>query len=349
MNFIAKIISLGLAITMLMSVCVAFAFSASSTDSPVLNVEVVSKTEKEIVADINLESGEINCLDIVFSMSGVSCKKIEAGRALDENPSAYLASNPGAPINSNFISIASTTCIKAGTLATVTLEIIKEDFNFSISVSNCSVLIDEEEEALSPIVNGGIDSDDFTTTEPPHVHNEVIITTPAGCTSSGTIICYCEGCGETLYTREIPATGHIPGEWVIVSEPTPLTEGTKALYCANCEEIISTENIDIIPSVVHEVSVNDAEMNYKDTIIIEPAIVADPHAEYTVTFSSSDTKIATVNENGEVYATGRGTATITCTITDSYGNETSDVCEIKVTYTWWQWIVKILLLGFLWY
>ena len=31
------------------------------------------------------------------------------------------------------------------------------------------------------------------------------------------------------------------------------------------------------------------------------------------------------------------------------GTDISDTCEVKVSYAWWQWIIRILLLGFLWY
>ena len=56
-----------------------------------------------------------------------------------------------------------------------------------------------------------------------------------------------------------------------------------------------------------------------------------------------------MDEFGEVYAAGEGSAEITCTVTDEYGNVVTDTCEVKVSYAWWQWIIRILLLGFLWY
>ena len=38
----------------------------------------------------------------------------------------------------------------------------------------------------------------------------------------------------------------------------------------------------------------------------------------------------------------------TKTVTVSYGGYT-DEFEITVSYAWWQWIIRILLLGFIWY
>ena len=69
----------------------------------------------------------------------------------------------------------------------------------------------------------------------------------------------------------------------------------------------------------------------------------------TVTWSSSDEKVATVDRTGKVTATGKGEATITCTITDAAGNTATDNCKVTVKYTFWQWLIVILLFGWIWY
>lgn len=63
-------------------------------------------------------------------------------------------------------------------------------------------------------------------------------------------------------------------------------------------------------------------------------------------YTSSDESVVTVDENGNYTAVGTGTATITVT---AEGTEISDSCEITVSFAWWQWIIRILFLGFLWY
>lgn len=100
---------------------------------------------------------------------------------------------------------------------------------------------------------------------------------------------------------------------------------------------------------VSSVSISDISMNYKDSENIIPIINADSDSDYTITYSSSDPSVVYVDEFGEVYAAGEGSAEITCTVTDEYGNVVTDTCEVKVSYAWWQWIIRILLLGFLWY
>lgn len=53
----------------------------------------------------------------------------------------------------------------------------------------------------------------------------------------------------------------------------------------------------------------------------------------------------------------KGTSTITVKIllddgtyaTDANGNVISDSVEITSAYTWWQWIIRIVLFGWIWY
>ncbi len=64
-----------------------------------------------------------------------------------------------------------------------------------------------------------------------------------------------------------------------------------------------------------------------------------------VSYSSLNTSIVRVNSNGIVTAVGRGVGIIEVTDSDSR------VCRLHVTvdYEWWQWLIKILLFGWIWY
>ena len=64
---------------------------------------------------------------------------------------------------------------------------------------------------------------------------------------------------------------------------------------------------------------------------------------------SSNPKVASVDESGNVKALKQGNATITVTVTDQYGNVVKDTCTVTVKYTFIQWIIKILLFGWIWY
>lgn len=102
---------------------------------------------------------------------------------------------------------------------------------------------------------------------------------------------------------------------------------------------------------VKSVSIDDISLNYKKSTTLKPTIKADDGAKYKVEYSTSNAKIATVDKNGKVTATkrGSGSATITCTVTDSNGNVVKDTCKVSVSLTWWQWIIIIVLFGWIWY
>ena len=100
---------------------------------------------------------------------------------------------------------------------------------------------------------------------------------------------------------------------------------------------------------VKAVSVGDLTVNYKATAKLNPAITADAGVNTTVKYDSSDPNVVKVDANGTVTGMKRGTATITVTVTDTAGNTAADTCKVTVKYTALQWIIKILLFGWLWY
>ena len=97
------------------------------------------------------------------------------------------------------------------------------------------------------------------------------------------------------------------------------------------------------------VSVNDIGLNYKKSAALNPSVTVDENASYTVTYTSSNPSVARVDENGNVYGAKKGSTEITVTVTDEYGNTVSDTCKVNVTYAWWQWIIVIVLFGWIWY
>lgn len=65
-----------------------------------------------------------------------------------------------------------------------------------------------------------------------------------------------------------------------------------------------------------------------------------------IKWSSSNNSIAVVDTDGTVYAAGTGTAVITAENADG---SIADTCTVNVSYTWWQWIIVIVLFGWIWY
>ena len=85
----------------------------------------------------------------------------------------------------------------------------------------------------------------------------------------------------------------------------------------------------------------NSKMQYKGTQTLK----VDANGE--VEFKSSNPKVVSVDKKtGKVTATGKGTATITSTIK---GTDVSSSINITVSYTWWQWLIKIVLFGWIWY
>ncbi len=106
-----------------------------------------------------------------------------------------------------------------------------------------------------------------------------------------------------------------------------------------------------IPKNVKSVSIDDISLNYKKSTTLKPTIKADDGAKYKVEYSTSNAKVATVDKNGKVTATkrGSGTATITCTVTDSNGNVVKDTCKVNVKLSFGQILIVYVLFGWIWY
>lgn len=102
---------------------------------------------------------------------------------------------------------------------------------------------------------------------------------------------------------------------------------------------------------VKSVSIDDISLNYKKSTTLKPTIKADDGTKYKVEYSTSNAKVATVDENGKVTATkrGSGTATITCTVTDSNGNVVKDTCKVSVKLSFGQILIVYVLFGWIWY
>ncbi len=90
----------------------------------------------------------------------------------------------------------------------------------------------------------------------------------------------------------------------------------------------------------------DISMIYKDVKNLAPASIP---AGGTVEYKALNPSVVDINSNGVATAKGRGTGTVICKVTDADGYITSYTYNITVTYTLLQWIIKIFLLGWLWY
>ncbi len=90
------------------------------------------------------------------------------------------------------------------------------------------------------------------------------------------------------------------------------------------------------------ITASEIKGNYKS----DGKIDVNAPSNVKVTFTSSNEDVVEVEPDGSYKIVGTGNATITVTID---GTDLSDTVEINASYAWWQWIIRILLLGFIWY
>ena len=88
---------------------------------------------------------------------------------------------------------------------------------------------------------------------------------------------------------------------------------------------------------------------YMKTATVRTEITADT-TNYTVRFVSDEPDILTVDDNGVMTGVRRGEANVKCLVTDAFGTvHESQPCKVQVRYAIWQWIIRIVLFGWIWY
>ena len=181
-------------------------------------------------------------------------------------------------------------------------------------------------------------------------HSYTTVVTAPTCEDKGYTTYTCE-CGDTYVADYVNAKSHTAGEWVVTKPATSTQTGVKTQSCTACGVVLKNETIPVtvVKGKVHSVSVSGAALDYKGSTTLNPQISVDAGVKYTVTYSSSNPSVASVDANGKVSTGKTGSATITVTVTDEYGNTVKDTCEVKVSYNWWQWIIVIVLFGWIWY
>lgn len=110
-------------------------------------------------------------------------------------------------------------------------------------------------------------------------------------------------------------------------EDGTLSEGDNEVFVTYAE--VNSTKFNVVGTTVHATAVNISEDTATLEVIGETttlnATITPANAVETITWSSSDENVATVDENGEVTAVGAGTATIAAT-----AGSASDTCEVTV-------------------
>lgn len=184
-----------------------------------------------------------------------------------------------------------------------------------------------------------------TYTAPVHEPGEWQITREATYTDSGERARYCTRCGALLETETIAP--HVAGDWQTVREPTYTEPGLRERYCTDCGELLESEELPtLIPVSVCTLSAAALTLRYRDRSVLTAAVEPGDAYDTAVVWSSSDESVVTVDQTGALAAVGRGTAVVTCASADGFASAS---CAVTVRYAVWQWLIVILLFGWLWY
>lgn len=174
-------------------------------------------------------------------------------------------------------------------------------------------------------------------------HHYVQINKDATCEEDGYTGIECTACKHQKSYNVVSKLGHKWGAWKTVKSATYSEEGLKERTCSTCHKAES-QTIPVL--IVKPVSIailpeNDITLKYgKSTQLYGNILPAEAAYSNTITWESTDEKILTVDENGVVTAVGFGSATIIASTAD--GKVTTKK-NIKVEFSLWQWLVKLIL------
>lgn len=357
MRFTAVILT----VVMLLGMISAVAFAktgviAKAANAPVFSLSVVSETSSEVKLSFNLESGSFTSFGLQVNASdcdsaskttGLTLTSIERSQNYKEYASAHE--------NDRVPPLLTKEAGKVAFASIAPYDVVGSMFVYSFKKSSSAkryvkptdfiaeirLCTDRNNKECTPKITVN-----WEVEECKHVLSHV--TVAATCSAEGEEYDRCTKCGDTFNYKKLAKKPHQWGSWAITVQPTAEKEGYEVRMCSVCETIEKRKIAKIVANV-KSVSVSDFKLDYKKSAMITPEIEADKGAKYTVKYSSSDEKIARVDENGKVYAAKKGTATITCTVTDSNGNTVTDTCNVTVKYNFGQWLIVIILFGWIWY
>jgi len=171
--------------------------------------------------------------------------------------------------------------------------------------------------------------------DPAHTHITKQVTVDSTCADAGVKYTLCEVCGEATAQSSVPMKPHTYGAW----------ELSATLLTHTCTVCGFMENEPVEKIVIS----GNGAINYKGSTKLTASIKT--YSNITVTnipldWSSKNTGVATVDQNGNVTATGRGTTEIVAKSADGYIDATF---AVTVNYSIWQWLIVIFLFGWIWY
>ena len=127
---------------------------------------------------------------------------------------------------------------------------------------------------------------------------------------------------------------HVWGEWEVVEEATYEKDGLERRVCSLCkaEQTRKIPRLGAVKVDAIELSESEKKLNVGKSFTITATVKPDNAWNRTVTWSSSDPSIATVDENGTVTAIAKGEAIITAESADGVKAECKVTVEKKESF-----------------
>ena len=127
---------------------------------------------------------------------------------------------------------------------------------------------------------------------------------------------------------------HVWGEWEVVEEATYEKDGLERRVCSLCkaEQTRKIPRLGAVKVDAIELSESEKKLNVGKSFTITATVKPDNAWNRTITWSSSDPSIATVDENGTVTAIAEGEAIITAESADGVKAECKVTVEKKESF-----------------
>ena len=151
-------------------------------------------------------------------------------------------------------------------------------------------------------------------------------------TKNVTLYAVWNNAADVTVSTQIPMrAGYSFRGWSTVSNASTATVGVGSKWSIT-SDITLYAVWDKIPTASY--TEENVSMNYKDSMYVSGAVAVE----------TSNSGVASVSGD-KITASGTGSADVTAT----YADGSVCVYHINVSYTWWQWIIIIVLFGWIWY
>lgn len=296
-----------------------------NTSVKIMPVRVIESKEAYLSLTVNgiyyaVDSGA-NVINLSLNAVGGQCTSLdEAVEYADKNNVVVVTCSGNLRMNTNRV-------CPAHIESAITVSAINEELEFSLSYSGFGKSVDVAAPGDNIVSYGA--------------HGN--LRTLSGTSMSAAFI----SAGAALFLLQYPSFSPFQVQASVKNVCTDLgIEGADEYYGSGIpdfSEFIDNYDVAVRPVGIHiEKSPDKVKYTYKSGETLDLSGI-----QVVVTYSDSSTKL--VEDMQNVTVSGFSTSTAgKQTVTVEYGGFTDDF-EITVGYTWWQMIIRILLLGFLWY